>query len=157
MQRPWNLINLPVYSLATYSNETVNMNICTYVSAVSMKPKRYIVAVDPLTHTYQNLIKHPHAVLQLLGKDHWTLVNTLGKKSGKNYSKESYLEKKKWLTEWQSKKVLANCAGWVELKVLSHHDVGDHRLFVMDVHQFKTNHTHVLTLDDLRKKKLIRI
>ena len=157
MQRPWNLINLPVYSLATYRNYTVNMNICTYVSAVSMKPKRYIIAVDHLSHTFQNLIKHPRAVLQLLGKDHWSLVNTLGKKSGKSFAKESYLEKTKLLTEWQSKKVLSNCAGWIDLNVLSHQDVGDHMLFVMDVQQHKTNHTQVLMLDDLRKKKLIRI
>ena len=45
MTRPWNLLNLPVYSLATYQGEKVNMNICTYVSAVSMKPKQYMVAV----------------------------------------------------------------------------------------------------------------
>lgn len=157
MQRLWNLINLPVYSLATYQDETVNMNICTYVSAVSMKPKRYIIAVDPLSQTFQNLIKHPHAVLQLLGKNHGWLINTLGKKSGKNYAKENYLEKKKLLMEWQSKKVLTNCAGWVNLNVLSYHHVGDHMVFVMDVQQHKTNHIHVLMLDDLRKKKLIRI
>lgn len=42
MKRPWNLANVPVYSLATYAGQKVNMNICTYVSAVNMKPKRYI-------------------------------------------------------------------------------------------------------------------
>ena len=45
MKRPWNIISPPVYSLVTYDEEgKVNMNICTYVSAVSMKPKMYSIA-----------------------------------------------------------------------------------------------------------------
>ena len=40
MKRPWNIIDLPVYSLLSNDvNGNINMNICTYVSAVSMKPK----------------------------------------------------------------------------------------------------------------------
>ena len=46
MRRPWNIINLPIYSLQTVdSNGKLNMNICTYVSVVSMKPKIYSIAI----------------------------------------------------------------------------------------------------------------
>ena len=70
MKRPWNLIDLPVYSLLTLDEEgVINMNICTYVSAVSMQPKIYSVAIDYKTKTYQNLTNSQVAVLQLLTKE----------------------------------------------------------------------------------------
>ncbi|MBY0432982.1 MAG: flavin reductase family protein, partial [Cyclobacteriaceae bacterium] len=88
MTRPWNLPNLPVYSLATYRGEEVNMNICTYVSSVSMKPKRYMVAISHNTQSLKNLTTSNTAVLQLLATQHVSLVTTLGKKSGLRYDKK---------------------------------------------------------------------
>lgn len=133
------------------------MNICTYVSAVSMKPKRYMVAVYHRTKSLENISSSKTAVLQLLGEQHLSLVNTLGKKSGLNYHKENYLTKKKLITLWHNKKVLINCAGQMELKKLWANDTGDHTMFLFDVKRFQSNHESVLTLDDLRAKGLIRI
>lgn len=157
MTRPWNLPNLPVYSLATYQGEKVNMNICTYVSAVSMKPKRYMVAVYHGTQSLENITVSKTAVLQLLGVQQLSLVTTLGKKSGLRYNKENYLTKKKLITLWHDKKVLNHCAGLMELEKLWAKDAGDHTMFLFDVKRFQSNHKNVLTLDDLRMKKLIRI
>ncbi|MDZ7604329.1 MAG: flavin reductase [Cyclobacteriaceae bacterium] len=157
MNRPWNLSNIPVYSLATYDGQKVNMNICTYVSAVSMKPKRYMVAVYHGTQSLRNILKSDTAVLQLLGKQHLLLVNALGKKSGLNYDKESYLTKKHLLELWHDKKVLKHCAGLMELEKIWLKEAGDHTMVLFDVKKFKTNHESVLMLDDLREKKLIRI
>jgi flavin reductase (DIM6/NTAB) family NADH-FMN oxidoreductase RutF len=157
MKRPWNLADLPIYSLATYDGNKVNMNICTYVSAVSMKPKRYMVAVYHHTQSLANILKSKTAVLQLLGKEHISLVNTLGKKSGKQYDKENYLARKKQLEVWSDRKVLTNCAGLMEIEKIWSKDAGDHTLFLFDVKRFQTNHENILMLDDLRQKKLIRI
>ncbi len=157
MKRPWNLANIPVYSLATYYGEKVNMNFCTYVSAVSMKPKRYMVAVYHQTQSLQNLMSSRTAVLQLLGKQHLLLINTLGKKSGRHYDKETYLRKKKLLELWNDKNVLAHCAGLIEMEKVWSKDAGDHIMFLFDVKSFRTNHKDVLMLDDLREKKLVRI
>ncbi len=157
MKRPWNLSNLPVYSLATYNGQRVNMNICTYVSAVSMKPKRYMLAVYHHTQSLQNILNSQIAVLQLLGKQHLSLVNVLGKKSGQYYNKETYLRKKKSLSVWNDKTVLTNCAGLMELEKIWSKDAGDHTMFLFDVKRFSTNHENVLMLDDLREKKLVRI
>ncbi len=38
-KRPWNLIDVPVYSLVTRNGDETNMNLCTYVTAIA-KPKR---------------------------------------------------------------------------------------------------------------------
>ena len=49
MKRPWNIINPPIYSLVTYDEtDNLNMNICSYVSAVSLKPKLYSIAMTIL-------------------------------------------------------------------------------------------------------------
>ncbi len=122
-----------------------------------MDPKRYMVAVYHNTQSLYNIQRSDTAVLQLLGKQHFALVNTLGKKSGKLYNKEKYLTKKKELEIWDDKLVLSNCAAWVKLKKRWEKDAGDHIVFLFDVTGFKTNHAHVLMLDDLREKKLVRI
>lgn len=157
MKRPWNLANIPVYSLATYNGEKVNMNICTYVSAVSMKPKRYMVAVYHETQSLHNILDSKTTILQLLGKQHVSLVNVLGKKSGLRYDKESYLNKKKCLDLWNDKKVLTDCAGLMEIEKIWSKDAGDHTIFLFDVKRFQTNHEDILMLDDLREKGLVRI
>ena len=157
MRRPWNLPDVPVYSLATYDGQHLNMNICTYVSAVSMKPKRYVVAVYHGTKTLANVKASNSVVLQLLGKQHLSLVNALGKKSGSTFNKAAYLEKKKMLERWKRYSVLTDCAAVVELKKRSGTVVGDHTLFLFDAINFKTNHKNILTLDDLRAKGLVRI
>ncbi|NOS55773.1 MAG: flavin reductase [Cyclobacteriaceae bacterium] len=157
MRRPWNLASIPVYSLATYAGESVNMNICTYVSAVSMKPKRYMVAVYDNTQSLENIRKSKTAILQILGKHHISLVNVLGKKSGLHYDKQNYLTKKKCLETWNDKPVLTDCAGLMELEKLWSKDAGDHTMFLFDVKRFKTNHENVLMLNDLREKGLVRI
>ena len=157
MKRPWNLSNLPVYSLATYQETKVNMNICTYVSAVSMNPKRYMVAVYHHTQSLQNIIGSKTAVLQLLGKQHLSLVNTLGKKSGVDYDKERYLKAKELLQIWNDRNVLTNCAALIEVEKIWNKDAGDHTLFLFDVVGYRTNHQNVLMLDDLRERKLVRM
>jgi flavin reductase (DIM6/NTAB) family NADH-FMN oxidoreductase RutF len=157
MKRPWNLADLPIYSLATYNGQKVNMNICTYVSAVSMKPKRYMVAVYYNTQSLDNILKSKTAILQLLSKQHISLVNMLGKKSGKQYDKENYLARKKQLEIWNGQKVLANCAGLMEVEKLWSKEAGDHTMFLFDVKRFQTNHENILMLDDLREKGLVRI
>ena len=92
MRRPWNIINQPVYSLLTKDSlGNINMNICTYVSAVSMNPKIYMIAIYYNTKTYENLINSDSAVLQLLSKDNISLVRGLGKKSGMKIDKDKYL------------------------------------------------------------------
>ena len=90
MRRPWNITNVAVYSLTTYSSSfKFNMNICTYVSLVNMSPKTYVIAIDYNTLTYQNLIDQcQNVVLQILSKENINLVH-LGKKSGFKFKKTS--------------------------------------------------------------------
>lgn len=121
-----------------------------------MKPKLYTVAVYRDTQTLANVDQENYFVLQLLSAEDYKLVNVLGKKSGKNYSKFSYLKKKELLENWNGYPVLKNCAAWIELKKLSVEQTGDHYLYLFEVVRYKSNHSHILTSKILNEKGIIR-
>lgn len=150
MKRPWNIVNQPVYSLATYSENSFNMNICTYVTAVSMKPKLYAIAIYAGTKTLHNVINTDYAVLQLLSASQLNLVKPLGKKSGNNYNKVAYLNKKKLLTTWDNHAVLKDSAALIHLQKLSSINTGDHTTFLFKASKYKVwQDEHILMFQDL--------
>jgi flavin reductase (DIM6/NTAB) family NADH-FMN oxidoreductase RutF len=156
MKRPWNIPDMPVYSLATYKN-MLNMNICTYVTAISMKPKLYGIAIYNNTKTLENVEQSDYAVLQLLHPSQYALVNFLGKKSGKNYDKQAYLSKKDLLQLWNDYEILKNISACLLLKKISFQQTGDHVLYVWEVEKYVSFHSEVLTRSILSEKKIIRI
>ena len=157
LKRPWNIVNIPVYSLATYVDDQVNMNICTYVTAVSMKPKLFMVAIDYSTKTYENLEKGCECVLQILHQNHQSLVSLLGKKSGKQIKKAEKLISKDFLTKWNGREVLAGACGYLEIEMRGRKNVGgDHELFWFEVIKSKTNsENNILMLQDLIEAGII--
>jgi flavin reductase (DIM6/NTAB) family NADH-FMN oxidoreductase RutF len=158
MQRPWNLPDAPIYSLATHDTAgRLNMNICTYVTAISMKPKMYAIAVFENTKTLENIKNGSSIVLQLLSPDQYNLVNYLGKKSGNNYDKELYLTKKDAIQEWYSYRILKNISAVVSLAWVQSTLHGDHHLMVFSVDKYKSFSPDYLTTDILNDHKIIRI
>jgi flavin reductase (DIM6/NTAB) family NADH-FMN oxidoreductase RutF len=137
-KKPWNRISLPVYSICSSDDYGhFNMNICTYVSAVSMQPKRIMVAVYHNTKTFQNLQSKDHFVLQVLSAGQYSLVRLLGKTSGKQVDKIKKLENKHELITWNGFPVLKNCLAVMELKTIRQMDAGDHTMLLCDVRSYK--------------------
>lgn len=155
MKRPWNIIDTPVYSLATYKADAVNMNICTYVTAISMQPKMYAIGVYEKTKTLANLQHNSSAVLQLLHPDQISLVQQLGKKSGFRFNKQSYLHKKGLLDNWNGFTVLKGCAAYLLLQKSSSVLTGDHELYIFDTLKYKTISENVLQFQQLISDKII--
>ncbi|MEP0986610.1 flavin reductase [Ekhidna sp.] len=157
VKRPWNIVNVPVYSLATYDRGQVNMNICTYVTAVSMKPKLFMVAIDYSTKTYENLKNGSQSVLQVLHQDHKQLINSLGKKSGKSFNKLEFLQKKNLIDDWNENNVLKGACGYLELKKMGHKNIdGDHELFWFKVTKSSTkSEKEILMFQDLIEEGII--
>lgn len=169
MKRPWNLINVPVYSVSSRKDYITNMNICTYVSAVSMEPKRYMVAVYHNTQTIENIQNKNEFVLQLLAESQYGLVRNFGQKSGKMFDKQGFLNRKNQnkiaekenpyaIVFWNNFEVLSNAVSLILLKPIQIIPAGDHDMYLCDVVSFENlNDSSILTLDVLRQKKLIRI
>ncbi|MCX6293012.1 MAG: flavin reductase, partial [Sphingobacteriales bacterium] len=86
-KKPWNRVDLPVYSISSKGAEFDNMNIITYATAVSMKPKRFICAVYKNTKTLENVRLNGQFVLQILSNTQYALVRLLGKQSGNKINK----------------------------------------------------------------------
>jgi flavin reductase (DIM6/NTAB) family NADH-FMN oxidoreductase RutF len=156
MKRPWNLIDLPVYSLATYANGQTNMNICTYVTAISMQPKLYAIAIYQDTKTLDNMYTQEKAVLQLLHPLQYNMVKYLGQKSGRNMDKHAYLQKRKCLQTWHGYDVLQGCAALILLQKIDFKPTGDHVLFTFQVEAFNSYETDILGTHYLKQKNIIR-
>lgn len=157
-KKPWNRPNQPIYSICSKGKTGFNMNIVSYATPVSMKPKRYLVAVYEGTKTLENIKQNPHFVLQLLSEEQYPLVRLLGKKSGNNINKIEKLEKQKILQNWNDFPVLKNALAYVELKVVNVLSGGDHECFICDVAAYKNeNDGETLGLHTLSKHKIISI
>ncbi len=155
MRRPWNIIDTPVYSVATYLDDNVNMNICTYVGAVSRSPKLYTIAIECGSYTEELLLKNGICVIQLLNQDQMKWVKYLGYKSGASTNKELHLSRKQALGQWNNKTVLKDASAYLEGHVSSQQVTGDHRLFVLEITKSRTFSEEVLMFQDLIKNKVI--
>lgn len=157
MKKPWNRVSLPVYSVSTQHGDKANMHICTYVSAISMQPKRMMVALYYGSKTLELAEQSPHFVLQLLADHQYRLVNQLGKESGHRVDKIGRLQKRKLLTEWKGFYILKEALAVMELRSLQQVPGGDHTLFICDVVAYKNLHPGTaLTTNDLREKGMLR-
>ncbi len=157
-KKPWNRVNLPVYSISSKGNDSANMHMITYASQVSMKPKRFICGIYENTMTLENIEASGEFVLQLLADKQYRLMDLLGMKSGKQIDKIEKLRKRNELEQWKGYYILKNSLAVMHLKVLSSFEAGDHKAFLCDVLAFKNlNEGDVLTLDSLRQRKMIRI
>ncbi len=157
-KKPWNRLNLPVYSVSSKTADNSNMDIITYASQISMKPKRFTCGFYHGTQTLLNIEASGEFVLQLLADSQYRLVELLGKKSGKNIDKISRLQKRNELIKWNNFSVLKNCLAVILLKVFNGFEGGDHKGFLCDVVAYKNlNEGDSLTMDILREEKLIRI
>lgn len=157
MKKPWNRTDQPVYSVSSFHEGAANMHICTYVTAVSMQPKRIMVALFKGTRTLDLVERERRFVLQLLAAGQHRLIPLLGRKSGHDTDKLAALEKRGLLTRWNGIAVLEDALAWMDLAVIGTMDAGDHVMMLCDLARYR-NHREgdPLTLDILRSKGLVR-
>jgi flavin reductase (DIM6/NTAB) family NADH-FMN oxidoreductase RutF len=159
MRKLWNRPDDAVWSLSTQSEKGVaNMNICTYVTAVSLEPKLMMVAVYKDTQTLKNVAVGKKVLLQLLGEDLAPVVRACGQMSGKKIDKISRLKKRHELLEEDDLSYFQEAAGFMLLEVEQLVETsGDHDLLVGKVVKAKNLHDKViLTTTYLKAEKYIR-
>lgn len=155
-KKPWNRTSPPIYSIASRHDARYNMNICTYVTPISMKPSRMVVGVYKNTLTLELVNLQNEMVLQLLSEEHYRLIKLLGQTSGYNRNKIAAI--KSPLINYKGFQCLESSLALIHLKVISSTDAGDHWLLLCDVSSFiNLNEGLPLTMDMLRTKKLVRI
>lgn len=159
MQKLWNRPVDAVWSLSTQSNASVhNMNICTYVSAISLKPKLMMVAVYDNTQTQQNIAVGKTVLLQLLTQELAPVVRICGQKSGKEINKIDRLQKRYEINYHDTHAYFAEAAGYMTLRVTQLLETGgDHVLLVGAVVTARNLHdVPLLTTAYLKEHNYIR-
>jgi hypothetical protein len=85
-RRPWNRVSQQIYSLSTLDTDgKINMNIVSYATAATLKPKSYVIAVYRGTKTHANIFDKSakeYFLLQGLAKPQSRYIRPLGQKSG---------------------------------------------------------------------------
>ena len=153
-KRPWNIPSLPVYSLATIDqNGIANFNMCSYVTAISLKPKLFAIAVYEGTKTLENLLNlNQNPNLILLSESNINLFNLLGKTTGSKKNKQAILTRKhEDLHDFNGIPVIHSANSVMNLEVQSHSKQGDHHLFIMKLVSYK----HLSNASPLYTKHLI--
>tara|TARA_Y100000588_G_C13515896_1_gene611436 strand:+ start:129 stop:563 length:435 start_codon:yes stop_codon:yes gene_type:complete len=135
----------------------INMNICTYVSPISLKPKQYMVALYEGTKSLELATYSEKVVLQVLNKNQIDLVRSLGKRSGYQFNKDAFLRKKNLLSYWKNYELLKGANAYIELEKQEILKCGgDHQLFIYEVISSKTNYEiDSLGFQDLMREKII--
>jgi flavin reductase (DIM6/NTAB) family NADH-FMN oxidoreductase RutF len=148
---------MPVYSISSRHGVEANMNIISYVTPVSMQPKRMLCCIYKGTKTLELVEKNPVFILQLLDDAQHNLVRLLGKQSGFNTNKMHLLRKRNLLEEWQGFPVLKQALAVLELKAINRFDGGDHIGFICDVLSYRNiREGQPLTLNRLKALQIIR-
>ncbi len=155
-KKPLNRTNPAIWSIASAYNGQYNMNICSYVTGISMKPSRMVVGVYKNTLTLELVQQSNEMVLQLLASHHYKLVKRLGQTSGLKQEKLRSL--KNPIIQYKNHQCLADALSLINLKIIQQIDAGDHWMMLCDVLNFiNLNDGDPLTMDVLREKKLVRI
>lgn len=146
-RRPWNRVDEQVYSLFT-NKQSPNMNICTYVTPISLDPKGFIIGVYKGTYTNENI--GLRVLLQYLNENQIKYVKKLGYKHGPNKLKNIPLK------EYNGLFYIDGVNSIVELEVISKKQGFDHDLILCKVLSYKNlNDFPNLTTNVLRNKKII--
>ena len=159
MRKLWNRPDDAVWSLSTLSADGVpNMNICTYVSAISLDPKLLMVAVYHGTQTRTNIAVGGTVLLQLLSQELAPVVRVCGQMSGKTINKIARLQKRYDIQQVDGFSYFKAAAGYMTLEIEQIIKTsGDHDLLISKVIKAKNlADVPLLTTTYLKAEKYIR-
>lgn len=138
------------------------MNIVTYATPATLKPKSYVIAVYRGTKTHANLFNKPntHFLLQGLSSVQTNQIRTLGQKSGLKYDKAKYLAKQHLQYYELNNEIygyLPDCGFVLLCKLTKSIKYGDHDLITAEVVKIVADNKEakLLTTQELIEKGII--
>lgn len=108
----------------------VNAMTAAWLSRVSFTPPLIMVAVGPARHTHDMIIGSGVFAVNVLGPDNIELGRHFGLKTGRKTDKFEGVE---YETRVTGSPVLTECVAWMDCRVHSHHEAGDHTIIVGEI------------------------
>jgi len=119
-----------VYVISTKSGDKVNALTATWVAQVSFSPPLVTIAIGKTRYSH-NLIKEGGVfAINILGKDGVSTGKHFGLTTGRRTDKFANVS---YDTKVTGSPILKDALAYLDCKVVSHHDAGDHTIFIGEI------------------------
>lgn len=119
-----------VFVISTRLDGKVNAMTAAWVSRASFMPPLITVSIGKTRHSHDMIRESGVFAVNVLGADNIETGKHFGLKTGKKSDKFEGVD---YLTKVTGSPILKDCISWMDCKVVSYHDAGDHTLFVGEV------------------------
>jgi len=121
------LLTHGVYVISTRAGEKVNAMTAAWVARTSFDPPLLTVAIAPARFTHGMILESGVFAVNILGPGNIALGRHFGTKTGRKTDKLASID---YDVKTTGSPVLKGCVAWLDCTVHSHHEAGDHTLFV---------------------------
>lgn len=119
-----------VYVISTALEGKVNAMTAAWVARASFSPPLISVSIGKTRYSHDMIIKSGVFAVSVLSKNNIETGKHFGLKSGKKTDKFLGIA---YDTKVTGAPILKDCIAWMDCKVVSHHDAGDHTIFIGEV------------------------
>ncbi|MBI5563007.1 MAG: flavin reductase [Deltaproteobacteria bacterium] len=119
-----------VYVISTVHDGRVNAMTAAWVARASFSPPLITVSVGKTRYSHGMIKASGVFAVNVLGPDNVETGKRYGLKSGARTDKFAGVE---YDTKTTGSPILREAVAWMDCKVVSHHDAGDHTLFIGEV------------------------
>jgi flavin reductase (DIM6/NTAB) family NADH-FMN oxidoreductase RutF len=114
-----------------------------FVTQCSIAPFRLLACISKLNHTYRVALGSPGIAVHLLGREQEHLAKLFADESGDTVDKFEYCL---WHQGLGGAPILEECTAWVDGRILTRFDAGDHDAFLIEpLAGGKRDHRELLT------------
>jgi flavin reductase (DIM6/NTAB) family NADH-FMN oxidoreductase RutF len=119
-----------VYVISTVHDGRVNAMTAAWVSRVSFVPPLVMVAVGHARFTHPMIAGSGVFAVNVLGPENMELGRHFGLKTGRKADKFEGVD---FDTRTTGSPILPGCVAWLDCRVHSQHEAGDHTLFLGEI------------------------
>ncbi|MGH9107995.1 MAG: flavin reductase family protein [Acidimicrobiales bacterium] len=144
-------VDYPMFVVTVADGGEASGCLAGFVTQCSIEPARFLVCISKENHTFPVAARASGLGLHLLGADQQPMAALFGELTGDRIDKLALVD---WRPGRSGAPVLPECAAWVEGRILSRVDLGDHVGHLIEVvdggagsHRGQLDFTQVTDLD----------
>jgi flavin reductase (DIM6/NTAB) family NADH-FMN oxidoreductase RutF len=123
-------VDVPLYVVTAAAGEETSGCLAGFVTQASIIPTRYLVCISKLNHTFGVAARSQALAVHLLGADQHVMAAHFGEMTGDATDKFTSVQ---WSTGATGSPLIADCAAFVEGRILRRMSGGDHEAFLIRV------------------------